>query len=245
MRLRLLDEFRGFLVIHMIAYHFIWDLVYLHGKNWAWYMSDLGDNWGQMICRCFILLSGFCWQLGKKPLKRGLLVYVGGFVVTVVTLLVEPESKVIFGILTLLGSAMILMIPLDLICRRIPPVIGMIVSYGLFEFTYYLYRGYLGFGKHVWLELPKSWYANGFTTYLGFQEEGFFSTDYFPIMPWFFLFVAGYFLYSLVGKKGNAIWSKSICPPLGWVGRNAFVIYLIHQPAIYGVLTGLEMLGCL
>ena len=29
---------------------------------------------------------------------------------------------------------------------------------------------------------------------------------------------------------------RSVCPPLGWLGRHSLVLYLLHQPVIYGVL---------
>ena len=28
----------------------------------------------------------------------------------------------------------------------------------------------------------------------------------------------------------------SVCAPLGWMGRHSLVLYLLHQPVIYGVL---------
>ena len=30
---------------------------------------------------------------------------------------------------------------------------------------------------------------------------------------------------------------RSVCPPLGWMGRHSLVLYLLHQPVILGVLT--------
>lgn len=246
MRLHLIDEYRGLVVMNMIAYHAIWDLVYMFGVNWQWYKSDIGFVWQQWICWSFILISGFCWQMGRHPFKRGLLVYAGGVVISVVTFLFMPESRVMFGILTLLGSSMILMIPLDLVCKKKQPIVGAIVSFMLFLFTYPVNRGYFGFGEQKLITLPEEWYANGFTTYLGFDELGFDSTDYFSILPWFFLFVTGYFCYGIVFKRklvsgieNNPLmvcFQKSICPPLGWIGKHALVIYMLHQPVIYVVL---------
>ena len=59
-RYRKLDAIRGIALINMIAYHAIWDLVYLYGFQWDWYQSEIGYIWQQGICWTFIFLSGFC-----------------------------------------------------------------------------------------------------------------------------------------------------------------------------------------
>lgn len=92
----------------------------------------------------------------------------------------------------------------------------------------------------VWfgvLALPQALYASYTTAYLGFMPKSFFSTDYFPLLPWLFLFWAGYFLHHLVGRGRLAPLRRSVCPPLGWMGRHSLVLYLLHQPVILGVLT--------
>ena len=243
-RLHLIDEYRGFVVLNMIVYHAIWDLVYIYGVDMQWYKSDMTFIWQQWGCWSFILVSGFCWQMSKKPLKRGLMVFGGGLLVSLVTILVMPSSRVMFGVLTFLGSAMILMMPIDLVCKKINALLGAIGSFLLFAFTYSINRGYFGFFKIEILELPDAWYANLFTTYLGMSEPGFFSTDYFSLFPWLFLYICGYFCYNLVFKSGAksetktvpTIMQKSVCPPLGWIGRKSFIIYLLHQPVTYAVL---------
>ena len=192
------------------------------------------------------MVSGFCWNMGRHPLKRGLMVYGGGVIISLVTMIAMPSSRVMFGILTLLGSSMILMIPLDFLCKKIQPVVGVVLSFLLFLFTYPVNRGYFGIGEERVVELPLEWYANGFTTYLGFDEAGFYSTDYFSIMPWFFLFVTGYFLYGVVFERKLKcgiencqlvlLLQKSVCPMFGWFGRRSLIIYMLHQPVVYGIL---------
>lgn len=92
---------------------------------------------------------------------------------------------------------------------------------------------------HWLITLPGFLYANYFTAYLGFYPFGFFSTDYFPLIPWLFLFWAGFYLHHLVERTAQSLrpLRRSVCPPLGWLGRNSLMLYLLHQPVIYGVLT--------
>ena len=70
-----LDAVRGIALLNMIAYHAIWDLVYLYNFKWDWYRSERGYIWQQGICWTFIFLSGFCLPLGKRPVKRGVTVF--------------------------------------------------------------------------------------------------------------------------------------------------------------------------
>lgn len=235
-RYRLLDELRGLDLISMMLYHGMWDVVFLFGVVQKWYTGRPGFVWQQSICWVFILLSGFCLPLGHHPFRRGAVVFGAGALVTAVTLLFLPEDVVWFGVLTLLGSSMLLTAALDPLLRRVPPAVGVAVSALLFWGTYPTMNGFwnLPGGR---LALPLALYASWPTAYLGFMPKSFFSTDYFPLLPWLFLFWAGYFLHHLVGRGRLAPLRRSVCPPLGWMGRHSLVLYLLHQPVILGVLT--------
>lgn len=199
-RYRLLDELRGLDLISMMLYHGMWDVVFLFGVAQKWYTGRPGFVWQQSICWVFILLSGFCLPLGHHPFRRGAVVFGAGALVTAVTLLFLPEDVVWFGVLTLLGSSMLLTAALDPLLRRVPPAVGVAVSALLFWGTYPTMNGFwnLPGGR---LALPQALYASYTTAYLGFMPKSFFSTDYFPLLPWLFLFWAGYFLHHLVGPR--------------------------------------------
>lgn len=86
-RYALLDELRGLDLVSMMLYHGCWDLVNLFGIQADWYYGLPGHLWQQSICWVFILLSGFCVQLGHQTLRRGAQVFGAGALVTAVTLL--------------------------------------------------------------------------------------------------------------------------------------------------------------
>ena len=111
-RLALLDSLRGLTLISMILFHACWDAVYLLGVNWPWYGSRAAYIWQQSICWTFIMLSGFCIPFSSKLLRRGLEVFGAGALVMAVTCILLPEDRVVFGVLTLIGSCMLLMVPL-------------------------------------------------------------------------------------------------------------------------------------
>lgn len=232
-RYALLDELRGLCLINMVLYHACWDLVMLFGVKLNWYVSWPGNLWQKMICCGFILLSGFCAPLGHHGLKRGAQVFGAGALVTVVTLVFMPEDRVLFGVLTLLGSAMMLTVLCRPLLERIPPTVGLAGALMLFALTNGLKEGYFGLGSWQ-CKVPEQLYRSALTAFLGFPPDGFWSTDYFPLLPWLFLFWSGCFLHRLIGRKRMESLADPVCPALGWMGRRSLLLYLLHQPLIYG-----------
>ena len=243
-RYHLLDTLRGITLISMMLYHTVWDIVYIFGINWGWYRSVGAYVWQQSICFTFILLSGFCWSIGRHHLKRGLTVFAAGALVSAVTCLFLYEDRVIFGVLTLLGTAMLFTIPLDKLFCKIKPQYGLLVAGLLFFLTRNVNVGSLGFEGTQLVTLPTGWYDRGYgMAFLGFPSESFYSTDYFSLIPWIFLFFMGYFLYQLLCKRegmGSGVIRNALvggkCRPLEFIGRHSLLIYMLHQPVVFGIL---------
>lgn len=236
-RLTLLDTIRGTALISMALYHAVWDIVYLFDIPWMWFAGNGAFLWQQSICWTFILLSGFCWSLGAHPAKRGVFTFGAGAAVTVVSVLLLPESQIIFGILTLLGSCTLLMIPVEKLLRKVPAPMGGAISLLLFVLARPINQGFISFGPWTLFSLPDTLYNGLAATYFGFTDPSFFSTDYFSLLPWCFLFLTGYFIYRLMapGLSTAAVFTKQL-RPLSFVGRHSLLFYLLHQPVIYGVL---------
>ena len=236
-RLKGIDMVRGMVLVSMLLYHFCWDLVYLHGVDFPWYESSAVYVWQQSICWVFILLSGFCWSMGKHPLKRGIIVFLAGAVISLVTLLFLPEERVIFGVLTFLGCSMLITIPLERLLKKIPPIAGLLGSVVLFVLLRNINTGFLGFGDWNICKLPTRLYHGYFMTFLGFPENSFFSTDYVSLFPWYFLFLTGYYTYCMLSK---GLWLTKLfengIPPFTFLGRHSLLIYMLHQPIMYGIL---------
>ena len=236
-RFQLLDTIRGVVLVSMMIYHATWNLVYIYGMDWAWYKSKGAYVWQQSICWTFIFLSGFCFSLGKRHLKSGLMVFGAGILVTVSTLIAMPQNRVVFGVLTCIGSCILIVTFAEKAARKIPPVAGAAGSFLLFLVSKNVNNGYLGLSHGGIIKLPQQWYQNYVSTYLGFPFRGFYSTDYFSLFPWFFLFAAGFFLYEICEKQGvfGKEFMKADISVFSFLGRNSLLIYLLHQPLIYGV----------
>jgi uncharacterized membrane protein len=121
--------------------------------------------------------------------------------------------------------------------RKVPAAVGLILSFGLFVLLRNVSDHSLGFEGWVICPLPASLYRNLLTAYLGFPPRDFFSTDYFPLLPWFFLFVSGYFLFRLLRERGlnEKLFAKGNVPLLNWLGRHSLIVYLLHQPILFGL----------
>lgn len=241
-RFETLDTVRGCALASMILYHASWDLVYMFGVDWPWYHGFGAYVWQQSICWTFILLSGYCWSLGRRRLRRGLTVFLCGALITAVTWLFMPSNLVYCGVLTLLGASSMLLAPLRPLLERIPSRAGLAGSFALFLLFRDVNAGALGFEGLRLAALPRELYRDHLTALLGFPPAGFFSTDYFSLLPWFFLFLTGYFLY----RAAAASQTEAVCqaeiqgwrvPLLTAMGRHSLPIYMLHQPVVYGVLT--------
>lgn len=143
-RYALLDELRGLDLISMMLFHVCWDLVFLFDVNMRWYAGTPGRLWQQTICWVFILLSGFCAPFGRHMLRRGTVVFGAGAVVTLATLVFMPEGRVIFGVLTFLGTAMLLTGVLEPLLKKVMPAVGLAVSAVLFAVCYPVSLGWVG-----------------------------------------------------------------------------------------------------
>ena len=228
-RLEAVDSLRGLAILSMILYHGVWDLVTLCEVELRWYRGLPGILWQQSICWSFIFLAGFSWQLGRAPWKRGLLTLGAGAAVSLITALAGHPVR--FGILTLLGSCMLLWLPLSKI--RLSPAWGLGLCGVLFGVT----GGIMGL-RHLGAPVfraPDWLRADWALAYLGFPQPGFSSSDYFPLLPWIFLFGVGYFTFSLLKSRDLRWLERGRVPVVSTLGRNSLLIYLLHQPILYGL----------
>ena len=213
-RYALLDELRGLDLVSMMLYHACWDMMFLFGIWMDWYAGMPGRLWQQTICWVFILLSGFCAPFGRHMLRRGVTVFAAGALVTAVTLVFMPGGRVIFGVLTFLGTAMLLTGVLEPLLKKVMPAVGLAVSAVLFAVCYPVGLGWVGLGGWK-LMLPQSLYANYFTAFFGFYPDWFYSTDYFGLLPWLFLFWAG-----LLPAQGGGPQTHGAAAPPGVPGAG-------------------------
>ena len=232
-RIYFLDELRALALIGMIIYHAAYDLYAIFGLDFDFF-SPGWDTLQMAVCCTFIVIAGISSRLTKNALKHGITVFCAGMLMTIGTYFFMPSQVIWFGVLHFLGASMIIYYLIRKSVNRAPALIGAMFSLAAYLCLYGLPSGTIFFGN---VEVPYNLYFSKFLAVIGLPGPGFRSADYFPLLPWFFLFLFGCF----IGK-----WFKERKIPdfmmdkhsdfLAKIGSNTLVIYIAHQPVIYGLL---------
>ncbi len=224
-RYHLLDMFRGICIILVVFYHAMYNLSSIFGIDVWLFKSTIMDLLQIFFVMCLAIISGVSSSLTRSNAKRGLKTLGAGLVVTVVTYFAMPDQLIIFGILHFFGAAMLLYAAAESLFEKIPMIPGAVVSLLLFIITLIAFP--------IEIE-PTNEFARYSLGILGF-ETGLYSADYYPIFPWIFIFLTGCFL-GRPFKRGTAPEFFSLNPVrfLSFAGRHTLLVYLIHQPIIYG-----------
>lgn len=233
-----IDFLRGIAILLMIVLHFFVDLSVLQMYEFP-FSRTIWSFWQKTTAAIFLLLVGICLiishhhevqhitgkeaRLFSKYLKRGLVIFSYGLLITIVTRIYLKEGYVVFGVLHLIGATIILSYPL-LTLRYLNLFLGaavIIVGFYLnsFHFTF------------PWL------------LWAGFRKSGFYSVDYFPIFPWLGFVLIGLFLGEWLYSPKGRMFPLNDCSQLIWVrcfcylGKHSLKVYLIHQPLFVMTLT--------
>ena len=219
-RFDVLDAWRTLAIVLMTAYHFLYDL-YIFGVISADQLFSAPLNvLERFICCSFILLAGASARFSRNNLRHGLVVLGAGLVVEIGAAVAGQTIR--FGVLMLLGSSMVLWHFLGKGLQRLP---GWSVAAG---------SGILFFAARWWT--GRTAVSVPWLYPLGFISPGFYSADYFPLLPWFFLFLTGTALGGwCLAHRENRLLTVSLPGALTWPGRHSLIIYVLHQPVLYGI----------
>ena len=228
-----LDAFRGICVLGMVIVHFVYDitdlyaLVYWQIPDWFFFLQE----WGGVL---FLLLSGICATLGKRSVRRGIIVFVCGMLCTAVTFgMYKLEFAwrgivIWFGVLHCLGICMILWAVLKkLPTAGLAALSAVLIALGFF--------------------VVKLTATGNLLVPLGIVPSGFVSSDYFPLLPNLGFFLAGSVLGRTLYRKKETLLPKvstehPVVRFLVGCGKLSLPIYLLHQPVLSGLCMLLSLL---
>ena len=228
-----IDLSRTIAIAMMITFHVLYLLNYfdihntgvpgVHYGFWWWFPRVTGGT--------FIFLAGLAltitYSRGKRMsgfMIRGLKIFAWGMGITLLTWLIAPDAYVRFGILHFFGIAFILA-PFFSRFRFTNLILGLaLMAIGIYLFEQ---RVFVDFPWLLWL-MPYS-----------------FSTmDYWPLLPWFGLFLVGMFCGRILYPQGNRRFNihefnDPVTSALTLPGRHPLVVYLAQWPIVIGVLLAL------
>lgn len=241
-----LDALRGLAVVMMMLHHLIFDLRYIFEIDvFAWQDSMFFIDWVRApFVFIFLFVSGICCSFSKNNFVRaakmaGVAILFSGifFFVSIVS---QSEMYVYFNVLHLLALG---------------TLFYAILSYFEKKYSFKSVNAVLIFTGvlFLWLAYPLSHLPATYQPLLIPIFEGFTQgvgmADYMPLVPWAGMFIFGALFGRLYynGRKtlfpGFPTKIKTIISPFEFIGRNALLFYLFHQPIILGILYLLRILG--
>lgn len=235
-----IDLLRGMAILMMVLYHFLFDLsffgiadVEVHTGVWKLFALATAS--------LFIALAGLSLPISYARRKdrlagralwmdyarRGGKIFMYGLLVTLATWLYLGDGFVVFGILHLIGLAII--------------VAPFFLRFGLWNLP-------LGLAFLLAAVPLAGVYGPYWLLWLGVHPAAFYSVDYVPVVPWLGMALIGmgigFWLYP-DGKRrfGFPEVHRRWADLLSFSGRNSLFIYLVHQPVILGLLMALGLVA--
>ena len=237
-----LDFLRGIALIMMLFMHTSWDFRYEFGVD---IFSYLEADWfwsfvHPVIVVLFVGVSGICSTFSRNNAKRGLKILAATLALNIGTLIIYKVTGIpcliIFNVLSVLTCGIFIYALIAFIEKKTkanPNVANVIM--GLAG----LYIVIVGCNIH---------YMDNASDSLFFLPVGFDiagtppMADYMPLFPWLGVFLLGCVIgrtcykdkKTLFAGKGKVM--SAVARPVEFIGRHSLIIYLAHQPVIYGLL---------
>ncbi len=224
-----IDALRTIAILCMVLYHTAFDLAFFFHAP----LDPLAGGWlwlQRFTANLFLLIVGVSFAISygrmerrnatrgeilRKYAKRAAVLFACGFIVSAATYLYVGDAWVRFGVLHLIGTALLLL-PFLIPLREGTALLALLL---------------LLFSPLLQDIAPES----GFLLPLGIPPRAFASVDYFPLMPWMAPILFG-------AALGNALynrrWLHSHLPVhrftvlLALPGQHALLLYLVHQPLL-------------
>jgi len=215
-----LDFLRGFATLLMIGFHFGYDLSYF---GYTSYQTTVDIQWKifrSLILSIFLLLVGMSLYVAyykainwNKVFKRSIKLLLVSLLISLGSYSVFENSWIYFGVIHFIFVASLV----GLLFVRFPNfsfLLGLVflLSYNL---GYFHFDALLEFSKQN-LGLPSH------------------TEDIVSFTPWFGLVLIGIFLmhHNLFSFK---IKENNTTQGISFLGKHALIIYIIHQPILFGI----------
>lgn len=229
-RAQFLDTLRGFAIIYVMLYHLLYDLIFFGGISVPFFFSDGWEIAHQFFLIILFGVSGICAGFSKNVLKRGATLFLCGELLTIFTAAFLPDNLIVFGVLSCFGAVMLIYGVISPVLKKVPNIIIFVV-FTLLAVIFYNFPKtetlFLIFDE-IKLNVPDN---INYLYPIGITSSAFRSADYFPLVPYGFIFLAGTAFSDCV-KEGNLpkFFYRTRLPVINFLGRYSLWAYIIHQP---------------
>lgn len=234
-RVGMLDTLRGFAIIFVMAYHLLYDLIFFCGKEIPFFFSDTMDFIHNLFLVILFSVSGICAGFSKNVLRRGAAIFLMGEILTLATAAFSPDNIIVFGVLSCFGMSMLIYGVISPFLKRLPQFAVFVVFavLSLVFFNFHRTESLFFIVDTVKLNVP---HDLPYLYPIGITDENFYSTDYFPLVPYSFIFLAGTALSPLFrdGELPNFVYNAKL-PFVNFCGKYSLWLYVIHQPIFLAV----------
>lgn len=237
-RYAFIDWLRGFSIALMVIYHFCYDL-----DLFGYIDTAFGKNY--WVPFRYVIVIGFLSLVGvslvlvhsekirwRSMRKRSLQLLLASIAVSISSYFVDPRQVTLFGILQLILVASWLALPL--------------VNHYRLSFA----LGLSIFAIGHWVKSPM--FDPLWIHWVGMAEIKRPALDYVPLFPWLGMVLMGITLghWFFTSEKGRQVASLQVGKVKGldkvsWLlekaGQHSLIIYLVHQPLMFGVFYAIHM----
>ncbi len=222
------DFIRGIALVLMVAFHLCFDLNYFHyididirhGLDWRYFRYLILSLFIGTVGISLVLANQEAINYKKIALRAGKLL-LASILISIASYVMNPNMWIYFGVIhfILVGSLLgLLFIRLPYLSLGLGIIIIILFNLELIN-MHWLYN-YLKAPLH----LPK------------------YTEDLVQFVPWFALILIGIFIGTKKWFDFN-LTASPIVNPIVFLGRHALIIYLVHQPILFGIFELLKLVN--
>ena len=223
-----IDIFRGVAIVLMVIFHFCYDLNYFRFVNIPLYSSEFWLDFRLVIVNMFLITAGISLALVHKNgiklssvKKRFWQLGLASLAISIATYIIFPNTWVYFGVIHFILTASIV----GLLFVKFPKIslflsASILISYLFFNFN-----------------MHPIFYKVAPILHLPMHH----TEDLVPFIPWFSATLLGIaivgFNWHLKLFKNRLFTTETPAHKfLAIIGKRALLIYLLHQPILFGLL---------
>ena len=235
-RIAAIDVARGLALIGMAVYHLSWDLAYFDLAPAALPFSPGMRIFSHVVASAFLGLAGVSLAIAHRVHPRWrafflrlLKIAAAAALVSLGSRLAAPDETIWFGILHCIAAASLLAAPL----LSAPPWAALLAGAAAIAAPHVIQSAAFNAPALVWLGL-------------GTQPPS--TLDWRPLLPWAGATLIGLGLTRLFLPQlfswPLSLWRPRASPAraLAFAGRHSLIIYLVHQPILFGLIYALTQL---